>query len=183
MSAVGDAGIGACVAIAQSMGADPEEYCLGGEAGEDVTPGHVAVAVWSMDLPASELIIQPPDGKTLVNFDTNFYTEPTTIRERLRLLGRDVDVRITAESWTWHFGDGEVLTTTTPGSSYPDLEVTHTYLAKETFEPWLETTYRAEYRIDDGPWQQVSGSAVVPGDPQELQVIGARPVLVAPDGS
>ena len=53
-----------------------------------VTPGLVARAFRTIDLPASELGVQPPDGRTLVNFDTNFYTEQPGFNRTVRLLGQ-----------------------------------------------------------------------------------------------
>ncbi|HEY0952439.1 MAG TPA: hypothetical protein VGD85_19750, partial [Nocardioides sp.] len=41
----------------------------------EVTPGLVLRALRRVPLPASELVVQPPGGRTLVNFETNFYTE------------------------------------------------------------------------------------------------------------
>lgn len=99
------------------------------EAGEiPLTPGRVLEAFRRIPLPASPLIIQPPDGRTLVNFETNFYTEQETLFRSVILLGQRVDLRIDVHSFTWHFDDGETLTTTKPGAPYPKLQITHNYL-------------------------------------------------------
>lgn len=137
----------------------------------------------SFEIPAPKLVIQPPDGKTLVNFETNFYTEADVIHRSTTLLGQDIDFRIFPESYTWHFGDGEAATTSTPGAPYPDLDVTHKYLEKGTFQPSLETTYTAEYSINGGAWQPVPGTLVLADAPQQLEAVTARPILVAPDGA
>lgn len=86
-------------------------------------------------------------------------------------------------SFTWHFGDGTTRTTVTPGAPYPDLEVTHNYTRKDTYRPYLATTWAAQYRVAGGPWQAVPGTIITADEPQRLEAITARPLLVAPDGS
>ena len=129
-------------------------------------------------LPASELIIQPPNGRTLVNFDTNFYTEPLTFDRTVRLLGHRVDLHITVHSYRWDFGDGEGLTSTEPGAPYPKLEITHNYLRKAVYWASLDTTYTADFRVDGGPWRLVPGTVTIDGEAERLQAIEARPTLV-----
>lgn len=72
-----------------------------------VTPGRVLRAFRSLSWPASELVVQPPGGETLVNFATNFYTvddEPLT--QQVTLLGQSVLIEATPAEYTWRFGDG-----------------------------------------------------------------------------
>ena len=80
-------------------------------------------------------LVQPPNGRTLVNFATNFYTEREEFTRNVRLLGQRIELRITPSQFTWHFDDGESTTTTSPGTPYPDLEVTHDYLEKGGVQP------------------------------------------------
>lgn len=86
----------ACVREALSTGRDPFQLCdLPSEAGEvEVTPGIVGAAFRRIPLPAAELIVQPPGGRTLVNFETNFYTERDEFTRAVTLLGRRVVLRI-----------------------------------------------------------------------------------------
>jgi hypothetical protein len=143
-----------------------------------VTPGSVLTAFRSLDLPAAKLVIQPPNGRTLVNFETNFYTEQGSFTRTVTLLGRQVELRIWPAAYDWRFGDGETERTTSPGAAYPDLEVTHTYLEKGRVSPSVDTTYAAQFRVGGGPWQDVSGTVTITGTPEELRVVEARPVLV-----
>ncbi len=79
---------------------DQEAKRLGG-----LTPGLVQHAFERLAWPASDLVVQPPNGKTLVNFDTNFYTtnaHPTT--RTVTLLGQQVTIEATPTEYTWHFG-------------------------------------------------------------------------------
>jgi hypothetical protein len=143
-----------------------------------VTPGLVAEALRRVELPGAELEIQPPNGRTLVNFDTNFFTRQGPFTRSVRLLGRLVDLRISPAAYTWRFGDGAVRSTTSPGSPYPHLEVTHRYLRKARVAPSVDVTYEATFSVDGGAWQSVPGTVTIPGTPERLRVVTARPVLV-----
>ncbi|GAB3197242.1 hypothetical protein GCM10027062_08550 [Nocardioides hungaricus] len=144
----------------------------------NVTPGMVAAAFRRIPLPASELNVQPPGGRTLVNFDTNFYTEGGEFTRTVTLLGRRVELRIWPSRFGWRFGDGQSTWTTTPGAKYPDLEITHRYLEKGRVAPSVDTTYAAQFRVGTGPWRDVVGTVTIPGTPESLRVVTARPVLV-----
>lgn len=143
-----------------------------------VTPGMVAAALRLVPLPPSRLIVQPPNGRTLVNFETNFYTERAPFRRSLTLLGQQVDLAITPVRFSWVFGDGASTTTSSPGSAYPDLEITHRYLRTGLVRPSVATTYVADFRVGGGSWEPVPGTVTVPGQPVDLRVIEATPILV-----
>ena len=138
----------------------------------------VAAAFRRIELPASELVVQPPGGRTLVNFATNFYTRNGEFTRVVRLLGRRVELRIWPSSYGWRFGDGASEQTTSGGSPYPHLEITHKYLSKGRVAPRVDTTYAARFRVGDGPWRDVAGTVTIPGQPEGLRVVTARPVLV-----
>lgn len=141
-------------------------------------------AVWreakKLHWPGAELVVQPPGGRTLVNFDTNFYTtstEPHTVQ--VTLLGTAVEVEATPDSYTWHWGDGTTSeTTASAGSPYPDLDVTHRYTVPGTYEPSVDITYTGRFRINGGEWQDIPDTHTVPGRPAVLDVVTARPELV-----
>jgi hypothetical protein len=172
----------ACVRNALSNGLGPFEECdLPAEPtveAPQVTPGMVAAALRRLPLPASQLQVQPPNGRTLVNFATNFYTERGDLTRSVTLLGRTVDLRITASSYTWHFGDGSTATTSEPGAPYPALDVTHDYRKAGRVTPSVDTTYTAEFSVDGGPWRPVDGTVTIPGAPVGLRVLTATPTLV-----
>lgn len=171
---------GACVRTALTLGLDPNRFCDVPPDADlpEVTPGLVLRALRTVDLPQAQLMIQPPKGRTLVNFETNFYTEQGEFTRTVTLLGRHVELRIWPASFRWRFGDGEVRETSSPGSAYPDLEITHSYRRKGQVAPSVDTTYAAEFRVDGGPWREVTGTVTIPGSPQSLRVVTARPVLV-----
>jgi hypothetical protein len=170
-----------CVRLAIAGGIDPFEYCdLPPNAViPSLTPGVVGAAFRRLPLPPSQLIVQPPDGKTLVNFATNFYTDSAPFTRTVTLLGQRVELRIEPSRFGWVFGDGASTATTTPGSPFPHLEVTHDYLQAGRVGPRVDTTYTAQFSVNGGPWRPVAGSVTIPGAPVDLRVVEASPELVA----
>ena len=171
---------GPCVIEALQALMDPVEYCdLPPEEVEDeVTPGLVATAFQTIPLPPSQLQVQPANGRTLVNFETNFFTDNAPFDRTVTLLGQQVDLHIVPSGFGWRFGDGAALSTEDAGAPYPDLRITHTYERKGDVAPAVDTTYTATYRVNDGPWADVPGSVTIPGAPVALEVLSATPVLV-----
>lgn len=169
----------ACLVTVAELGL-AEAFCFLPES-EDlpgITPDVVAAALRRVPLPPSELIVQPPNGRTLVNFDTNFYTETAPLDRTIRLFGQQVDLRIWPSSYEWHFGDGATTATESAGSPYPDLEITHSYTAEGRVGPAVDTTYSAEFRVNGGAWRPVPGTVTIPGAAVALEVVEATPVLV-----
>ncbi len=138
----------------------------------------MARALSELALPPSKLVVQPPNGRTLVNFATNFYTETQPFTRTITLLGQRVDLRITPASYGWRFGDGTSVSTSTPGAAYPDLQVTHDYLSAGTVSPAVDTTYTADFRVNGGGWRPVPGTVTIPGASVPLEVVEATPTLV-----
>lgn len=144
----------------------------------------VSHALRRVELPESRLVVQPPGGKTLVNFDTIFSTDAKPFERTVRLLGREIVLRIRPSSFSWHFGDdSEPLSTAEPGRAYRrglsmDSYITHQYTdANATVHPRVDTTYSAEYSVDGQPFQPVIGTVTIDGAPVSLRVVEARPVL------
>ena len=171
-----------CVETATDQGLDPFEYCGLDQDGEppELTPAWIAAAFKRIPLPPSQLIIQPPNGRTLVNFATNFYTDngPFDV-PAFQLLGHTIELRVRPVTFAWHYGDGAIDETSDPGAAYPELRITHTYLQKGSVAPSVDTTYAATYRVDRvGPWLPVDGTVTIAGEPAQLQVLTATPTLV-----
>lgn len=161
-------------------GTDVGDVCVPDEAVDQVNIVQLILREYKrIEWPASELVIQPPDGKTLVNFETNFYTPDTQAEENeVRLAGRRVTIRAVRASYTFHFGDGTSETTTSPGRPHPNLDITHAYARAKPVEVSLDTTYAGEYRIGDGPWVPIDETLTVEGAALDLTVVEAIPQLV-----
>lgn len=147
-----------------------------------LTPDVVEHAFQRLSWPASPIVVQPPKGRTLVNFDTNFYTtntHPTT--QTVTLIGQQVTIEATPTQCTWHFGsaasDGD-LSTSDPGAEYPDLRITYRYTRVGGVHPSVDTTYAGRYRVGNGGWQTIPSTLTVPGEAVDLKVVSATPHLV-----
>jgi hypothetical protein len=153
----------------------------GQEEPEQVTGAMASHAFATVPLPPQSLIVQPPNGRTLVNFETNFYTDAPDVLPIISvpILDRVVELRVWPESFTWHFGDGRSVTTTERGAPYPVMGVTHEYQRKGQVAPSLDTTYAAQWRLQgQGAWQPVDGTVTIAGAPAQLDVLTATPQLV-----
>ena len=137
-------------------------------------------AMKTLEWPQADLNIQPPDGKTLVNFKTNFYT--TTTQEQIQpvtLLGEGIEIKATPVEYTWHWRDGsDPEQTANPGAEFEEgreLEVYHEYLdAHVVVHPSVDVTYQGHYRVVGDPdWIPIPETLTVTGDPGRLRIIEA----------
>jgi hypothetical protein len=166
----------------------PWQACLGQDQANRInglTPGFVRRAFRRLTWPSSALVVQPPHGTTLVNFETNFYTtndHPTV--QTVTLLRQRVTIEATPTRYTWHFETGHLgaagsgLTTSDPGAPYPDLQVSHRYTRVGRVRPSVDTTYSGRFRVNGGDWQTIPDTVTVPGSPVDLEVVSATPHLV-----
>ena len=170
---------GGCLGNGQECVTDPVA------APAQITQGIVLRALRRVELPASRLVVQPPGGRTLVNFDTLFRTEAAPFTRTVRLLDHRVDLAITPASFSWSHGDGTRQVTSDPGRAYHrgvamNQYVSHRYQdAHVTMKPKVDTTYSARFRVDGGPWRDVDGTVTIPGTAVPLRVVEARPTLVS----
>jgi len=142
-----------------------------------VTEAVVLRALRRIGLPQLEIQTQPA-GKTLVNFETIFYTDPESFTRSITLLGQSVDVEATPSSFTWHHGDGSSVTTTSPGAPYPSKEITHEYTdAHVTVSPRVDVTYTARFRVNGGSWQDIADTVTITGPAGDLRIAEATAVL------
>ncbi|MDP9825673.1 hypothetical protein [Kineosporia succinea] len=157
--------------------------CLGAEADPDAPPPVVPVLTAEdfrrLPLPAAPIVMQPPNGRTLVNIPTNLYTAADTVTLPTTLLGQPVRVRATPQEFRWHYGDGNSLITDDPGAPYPDLRTAHVYERPGPQKVRLATIYSGEYSVAGGPWLPVDGTATVASPAGALDVITAENRLVS----
>ncbi|UKJ62727.1 hypothetical protein H1Q78_13350 [Cellulosimicrobium cellulans] len=198
--------------VAEGLECDQSSYYLGAlyrqtrEIGTDGTPGEwsaagdpvaehscitptdladaAAHALATLTITPSPVIVQPPDGWTLVNVPTITYTEPGEQMLDTTLLGIPVQIRATPRTYTWDYGDGTTpLATTDPGAAYPDHTVHHTYdQPADQVQITLTTTWTGQFRITGTPtWTDVTGTATTTSTASPLRVYEARSRLVTDD--
>ena len=133
----------------------------------------------------SALAVQPPDGQTLVNFETVFSTvaDPFTTPEIDLLPGFKVVFEVAPTAFTWTFGDGTTLTTDSPGrpwSKGADVStlINHVYTSTNDVAASVTTTWGARARLNGGPPTPVDGTVDVTSPDVALEVLEATPELV-----
>jgi hypothetical protein len=139
----------------------------------------VAKKFKNLEWPQSTLTIQPLGGRTLVNFETIFYTtnNQPSVRE-LTLIGQTVEIQATPTSYTWHFGDETSTTTSSAGRPHPHQDVVHTYTGLDPVEPSVDTVYSGKFRVNGGAWENIEETVTVEGEAVDLEILEATPELV-----
>jgi hypothetical protein len=161
-------------------GVDVGDVCVPDDAMQEVDIVKLIIREFKrIEWPASELVVQPRGGKTLVNFKTNFYTpDHRLIEKSVTVAGQQVTIRAVPVAYAWFFGDDTSTTTTSPGSPHPNLEITHEYSRVDEVVVRLDTTYAGEYRIGNGDWASIPDTLTVAGESQDLEIVEALPQLV-----
>jgi len=129
--------------------------------------------------PSSPVHVQPR-GWTLVNLETNVYAEQRYVDRTVTVLTWPVEVRANPASYTWSFGDGDQVTTSSLGAPYPDGDVTHEYRERGKVTISVTLNYDTWYRVPGGQWTS-AGIVSIPGPGTSELVCEARPVLTDPD--
>lgn len=144
---------------------------------QQLTAAMIARAFRHVPLPALATRVQPAD-RTLVNFDTIFFTEARPITRTLTLLGQQVRLDIRPSRFTWTYGDGSTETTSVPGAPYPSKQVTHRYPhAHTTVAAHVAVTWTAEYSVNGAAPRPVDGTVTTVGPDTRLAIAEAVPAL------
>jgi len=105
-------------------------------------------------LPAGRVRYQPPRG-VLPYLPVVFHSgQPDGIPPiEVEVAGYQVVVTPTPR-WSWDFGDGATLDVSIPGSTYPDIRVSHAYRSGGPRQVRVTTTWTATVMIDGlGPFE------------------------------
>jgi hypothetical protein len=153
-----------------------------------VTPSMVLTEFRRLTWPSADLVVQPPDHRTLVNLPTILSTTLTGPRtQAVTLLGVQVTIEATPAAYTWHDGAGHSWSTTDPGrmhrSGDEPTSLNHAlYTRTGTVQASVDVTYSGRFRIEDGPWQEIPGTHTVRGTAEGVEVLAAVPHLTGADG-
>ena len=162
------------------------QYCAapGSQSPEDAAqrvtappnPTVTAEDLQKMPIQPGTVSIQPGPN-TLKNYHTNIYADSRPQELEVTLLGQPVRVRATPVSYTFDYGDGTTTgPTTDPGRALPEnswdtpTSTSHQYRETGDYAIVISTEFRGEYRVGDGEWQPVEGTATLPSQPQTVSV-------------
>ncbi len=132
----------------------------------------------STDFALPSSVIQPPEGRTLVNLPVYFQLEwpsqgfePQEV-DTTTLVGRELRIRPTLIGVTYVTGDGASIgPTESLGGPYPDGDITHEYTEAAEVAPYISVEYGGEYSVDGGEWTEIPSSAVIDGPATPLEVL------------
>lgn len=161
-------------------GTDVGDVCVPEEEVGEVNIAQLIIREFKrISWPESRLVVEPPNGKTLVNLETNFYTtDDAVVVNDVSIANQQVTIEAFPTTYTFNFGDGTSTSTASPGTPYPGLDVAHTYARTGDVSVSLDTTYSGRYRIGGGGWVNIPETLTVPGAAQNLEVVEALPQLV-----
>ena len=129
--------------------------------------------------------IQPEGNVTLVTLPTYFAVawpeagfQPGEA-DTVTMLGQQVQIRPTLDSYSYVFGDGTTQgPTTSAGGPYPSGDVTHTYPKAGIYSTHVDITFGGEFSISGGAWVPIPDTVTVAGPVQLLTVKTAHSRLV-----
>lgn len=130
-------------------------------------------------VPAEPELVVRPAPRVLVTAQNGFSAgsaEPVFLSDTV--LGLPVVITATPRRWLWDFGDGESLTTTSPGRP-GTLEIAHAYQRVGHLSVRVTVEWTGTFRIAGvGEQYPINGTARVTSGTVELQSVAARTELV-----
>jgi hypothetical protein len=110
-------------------------------------------------LPQRNIFFTPKSG-AVVQVPMYFYTDATTsFSTTSQILGINVGVNLTP-LFTWNFGDGTVVSTTSPGAPYPDTTISHTYKTAGTYKTTLTISWAGTWTAESNTYQVLGGNII-----------------------
>jgi hypothetical protein len=130
-----------------------------------------------------------PRGWAVVGLPSNFYADSSPRTAGATLLGRPAEVRFTPVSFSWSFGDGATLATSSAGAPWVSLgvpefsptETSHVYVAPGSYTIDLTVSFAAEYRFGTAAWTALAGTVPAAAPPLTVTAHDAKTVLVPGD--
>ncbi len=141
--------------------------------GETARETAIREAWGTMPIRANTITVQPATGWTVTTVPTIVYVDRGPRTLSVNLLGTPVLIRANASAYTWQWGDGSPATITgSPGSAYPNHDVTHTYMYEERLVTIsLTTSWTGQYSTDGGAtWSAAPGTAYTASTPVDIYV-------------
>jgi len=114
----------------------------------------------AMALAPSPVIEVAPEQTGLTGLDSFFWLAeaPGPITATAGVSGLSVTAEARPVEYVWDFGDGREQVTTDPGRPWTrasDGSISHLYETKGSYDLGVEIVWRARWRADDGPWQEL----------------------------
>lgn len=135
--------------------------------------------------PTPPRMVGEPDGVGVVGMPTNFLVDATEHTERGEIFDIPVTVRFTPVSYLFDYGDGATQETTSPGTTWDDLdapqftatETSHSYGETGEFAASVTIRYAAEADAGFG-WFPIAGVLAIDAGPVTVRVVDVDTALV-----
>lgn len=160
-------------------------FCLGPD--DPTAPVIARVVAGVQELWASQRLPLPrwavrtdPGPRTLVHFPTSF-SAGSAVAQRIdtTILGSAVHITAVPLRWTWVFGDGQRLVTSSPGRPKSD-DVTHEYGELGAASTHVVVQWGGTFRVGTSPEvYDIRGPATVTGPTSVVRVLQSRAQLIA----
>ncbi|WP_226832128.1 PKD domain-containing protein [Brachybacterium sp. FME24] len=118
-------------------------------------------------MPVAPLVASagPEDGWLPVSMVNVLHADADSQTLETEVLTVPVSVRAVPVSYHWDLGDGNEITTKSPGEAYPSEEVSGTYAGEGWYDVTLTTTFSGQFAVNGGPWQDIDGTIEVASEP------------------
>ncbi len=155
--------------------------CTGGDTPQ-VPPQRVRDELVTRFLPAADVGVSPGNGRTLIDFDTIFYTEAAPYHQNIQIIGQQVEVDAQPVGYAWKWGDGSGDHTSTAGVPYSastdeSAYVMHRYASPGTYTVNVDVNWTARFRVAGGPWQNLGTLTVARGQTAPITALEKEDVL------
>ena len=140
-----------------------------------------AIDAWrSMDITPSGYEIQPDTGYAISSLGVVPIAEGNPQTRTVTLLGANVQLRATPQSFTWSTSDGDTWTTTSPGTTYANGGEPYLFDPGERrIQLTLATEWSGEFSLNGGStWIEAPGTATTTSDTTSIHIYSPRSRLV-----
>ncbi|WP_144268220.1 hypothetical protein [Demequina sp. NBRC 110055] len=140
-----------------------------------------AVDAWrSMDITPSGYEIQPDTGYAIASLGVVPVAEGGPQTRTVTLLGANVQLRATPQSFTWATSDGDSWTTTSPGATYANGGEPYVFDPGERrIQLTLATEWTGEFSLNGGAtWIDAPGTATTTSTTTSIHIYSPRSRLV-----
>jgi len=139
---------------------------------------------WSTTPVAEPGVSLQPDGPALVTKPSFVQVtwpvtglRPDQVRA-VTLLGHQVRIKAVLQTFTYSFGDGTTVKTTSPGGRWPDGNVRHGWEHAGTYTVGVSATYTGQFSVDGSEWADLPGATTVAGSTHQQRVVTLKTRLV-----
>lgn len=158
------------------------------ENGDSAAPAMptITIADLARFAPPPVTVSADPGNVGIAGLPTNFLASTDVHVQTGELFGVPLTVRFSPTTYAYEYGDGERMSTATPGRTWAQLgeaqftptPTSHVYRDRGVYAASVSIRYAVEVDLGAG-WITVPGEITTAGPPQQIRILEARTALVA----